>query len=245
LFIYRNSISNACIPSQWKLSTVVPIFKKGNRSQPTNYRPIALTSSFCRILERIISKHLLHHLISNNLLLPNQFGFVPNRSSCDQLLWCLNDWCVSYGKSISQYVVYTDITKAFDSVSHKKLVDILKSYGVYSKLLIWFDSFLTNRLQIVKINSTSSSALPITSGVPQGSVIGPLTFLIFLNDIILKIQSQHNVKIALFADDAKFQSNDPIALQACLNTFSDTIFHHQLKLAPHKCQTLYIAKKNL
>ena len=228
-----------------KKTNITPIYKKGNRSLPTNYRPIAKTSSFCRILESINSNKIIHHLFENNLLLPNQFGFLPNRSSCDQLLWCLNDWCTSYSNNISQYVVYTDITKAFDSVSHKKLITILSSYGINSKLIAWFENIFANRSQVVKINNTLSPPLPITSGVLQGSVIGPLTFVIVFNDVMLKVQSRHNIKIALFADDAKFISNDVNALQACLETFSEIISEHQLQLAPHKSYALHIGKKNL
>ena len=141
--------------------------------------------------------------------------------------------------------MYTDITKAFDSVSHKKLITILSSYGINSKLIAWFENIFANRSQVVKINNTLSPPLPITSGVLQGSVIGPLTFVIVFNDVMLKVQSRHNIKIALFADDAKFISNDVNALQACLETFSEIISEHQLQLAPHKSYALHIGKKNL
>ena len=242
LYIYNYSIKHNTVPTQWKQSTVVPIYKKGDRTVPSNYRPVALTSSFCRVLEAIISSSILNHLFSNNLLLSSQFGFLPNRSSCSQLLWCLQDWYTSYCEENTQFVVYTDITKAFDSVSHTKLAVVLKSYGLDINVLYWIENFLTDRLQTVKINSSFSSPLPIISGVPQGSVLGPLLFIIFMNDIILTTESHQNVKIALFADDAKFMSNDANELQLCLNSFSDTIEQYQLRLAPQKSLVLPIGK---
>ena len=244
LYIYNFSSRFNCIPTQWKQSIVVPIYKKGMRSSPSNHRPVALTSSFCRIKESIISNVMLSHLLYNDLLLPNQFGFLPNRSSSDQMLWCLHDWYTSYCSNTAEYVVYTDITKAFDSVSHVKLITVLKSYGFNTQLLDWIQNFLSNRSQVVKVNSAFSPPLPILSGVPQGSVLGPLLFIIFINDIILQLQSNRNVTIALFADDTKFFSNNPDDLQTCLNSFQTTIEHYQLKLAPQKCFVLPIAKKN-
>ena len=243
LYFYNHSIAHNVVPSQWKRSVVVPIYKKGDRMQPSNYRPIALTSSFCRILETILSGYMLQHLLENTLLLPCQFGFLPNRSSCDQLLWCLHDWYKSYSLNNIEHVIYTDITKAFDSVSHAKLMTVLKSYGITNSLLLWIDNFLCNRVQLVKLNSQFSSFLPIVSGVPQGSVLGPLLFIIFINDIIWKVQSQHHLKIALFADDAKFITTDGLTLQCCLDHFSKTITEYQLKLAPHKSSSLQIGKK--
>ena len=241
--IYNYSLKHNFIPFQWKQSSIIPIYKKGDRALPSNYRPIALTSSFCRILEAIILKYMLSHLLKNNLLLSNQFGFLPSRSSCSQLLWCLQDWYTAYFEKNPQYVVYTDITKAFDSVSHSKLLTVLTSYGFNPEFLSWIQNFLSDRSQSVKLNNTYSSFLPILSGVPQGSVLGPLLFVIFINDICLHLNSKHNIKIALFADDAKFISTDTEELQHCLNTFCDTIQNYQLKLAPMKSFVLRIGKR--
>ncbi len=120
----------------------------------------------------------------------------------------------------------------------------MESYGLNTQLLNWIQNFLSNRDQVVKVKSSLSPPLPILSGVPQGSVLGPLLFIIFINDIILQTQSNNNVKIALFADDTKLFSNNPDDLQTCLNSFNLNITQYQLKLAPHKCFVLPIAKKS-
>ena len=243
LILFNFSIRHNSVPSQWKESIITPIFKKGDKRNPTNYCPIALTSSFCRILETIISTKILDHLLINQLLLPNQFGFLPNRSSTGQLLWCIDKWYKSYCSGDVQYVTYTDISKAFDTVSHSKLSVVLKSFGINENLLEWIKNFLSDRLQMVRINSTLSPPLPILSGVPQGSVLGPLLFIIFINDIVQQVQSVNNVNFALFADDTKIFSTNDDELQSSITHFSSVVNKYQLKLAPQKCFILPICKK--
>ena len=245
LKIFNNSLKHSFVPLQWKQSIITPIFKKGNRKLPTNYRPIAQTSSFCRILESIISDNMLYHVFLNNLLLPNQYGFLPGRSSSSQLLYCLDQWFSSYFSDNIEYITYTDISKAFDTVSHQKLVKVLKSFGINLALTDWIKNFLTERSQVVRVNKSFSSPLPILSGVPQGSVLGPLLFILFMNDIVQLVQLSHNANFALFADDTKIFSTDAAELQSCLNSFNDTLTTYQLNLAPHKCFVLPIGKKSL
>ena len=139
-------------------------------------------------------------------------------------------------------MLYTDICKAFDSVVHVKLIAILTSYGVNPALLSWLENFLSGREQIVIVNDSLSSPCGISSGIPQGSIIGPLLFLIYLNDIDVCVSNLDNTGISLFADDAKFYGSDPDNLQNTLNNFEVWLDNRQLKLAKNKCFSLTISK---
>lgn len=239
---------NAClhfnfVPIQWKTAIVIPIFKKGENNVPNNYRPISLTSSLSRLFEIIIYNILLHHFLSLDLFSPNQFGFLPLRSSCAQLMKCLHDWYANLYKNKSTHVIYTDIQKAFDSVSHNKLIIILKSYGINTTLLHWIKNFLSDRIQQVVIEDSFSSPCSLSSGIPQGSILGPLLFLIYINDIDNCSQPLDETGgISLFADDAKMYATDPSKLQYSINLVGEWLQKHQLRLAPNKCSTLHISK---
>ena len=238
--IFNCSLALSEVPKQWKTSYVIPVYKKGNKHDPLNYRPISLTSTFSRIFEHIISQKIFNHLFDFNLLTPKQFGFVPHRSSGIQLLTCLHTWLITYLKNESVTVVYTDIKKAFDSVSHNRLLKILIQYGFDDNLVNWLNEFLNNRSQRVLINNTLSDPLKIYSGVPQGGVIGPLLFLIYINDISLNTHIQS--EISLFADDAKVFSKSETSLQLTLDNIHEWLKTRKLDLNPKKCQVLTINK---
>ena len=245
-FIFYRSIKENKIPDQWKTSIITPVFKKGSRCAPGNYRPIALTSSFSRILEAIVLEKITSHLLINNLLTPRQFGFLAERSSCSQLLTCLSDWWNAFSASEVSNVVYTDITKAFDSVSHSKLLKVLEDFKITSSVIDWIRNFLKNRNQRVVVNSTVSSSRKVFSGVPQGSVIGPLLFVIYINDITKCTSSLEGVgNVALFADDMKVYSTKTENLQVSLNHICTWLRERQLTLAPHKCTVIPIKKPSL
>lgn len=231
------------VPSQWKVSQIIPIHKKSNKSLPNNYRPIALTSSFSRMFESLVHKRILSHLLYNSLISPAQFGFVPGKSSCSQLLSTLNDWYQALSSHSSINVIYTDIAKAFDSVSHRKLIAIIRSYGISFDVTSWLKEFLTDRQQQVCINSSSSSYLPVLSGVPQGSVIGPLLFLMFFDDVTKSVpQIQGASGIKLFADDTKLYATNSTDLQLYTDQMISWMKEHQLSIAHQKCFSLCISK---
>ena len=239
---YTLSLKSGIVPTKWKMAIITPIYKKGAKSNPQNYRPISLTSVVCRLLELYISTALRDHLLSTNLLSQNQHGFLPRRSSSTQLLKAVNDWIQLFNKNETVAVVYTDLRKAFDTVSHVKLMQVLESYCINSKMLKWFNSFLTDRSQVVRVNDCLSEPLDVLSGVPQGSVIGPLLFLIYIDDI-----SKHcskNTTVSLFADDAKLYSSDKSDLQKSLGSTTNFFEIRQLRLAPEKCEKLLISKKS-
>ena len=149
LYLFNSFLKFNFVPKQWKQAIVIPIFKKGNKNKVQNYRPISLTSSFCRIFEYIMSKRILSHLQVNSLLSSKQFGFLPNKSTYSNLLTCYHKWLISFSQNETTNVIYTDISKAFDTVSHSKLLVTLKNYGLHETVISWLQNFLSKRSQQV------------------------------------------------------------------------------------------------
>ena len=177
---------------------MVAIFKKGSKRFASNYRPISLTCIICKILESIIRDQMLEFFMQNNKISDKQFGFLPGRSCTLQLLYCVHKWINELENSA---VFYTNFRKAFDSVSHRKLIRRLEIAGM---LLTWIVSFLTERKQRVRVGNMFSDFCDVLSGVPQCSVLGPLLFLEYIDNIV---QHPSNSEMVLFADDAKMFLN--------------------------------------
>ena len=181
--IFNKSIEFGSCPLKWKYNFITPIFKNGDPSRKENYRPISITSIISRVFERLITKHITLFLLKNSLLSKHQFGFMSGKSVELQLLACLNKWTSAINDNKYIDIVYFDFKKAFDKVSHIKLLIKLKDIGIAGNILKWIECFLTNRKQSVKVNHSYSKFKNVLSGVSQGSVIGPLPFIIFINDI--------------------------------------------------------------
>ena len=244
-FLFNLSLSQGVMPFQWKTAIVVPVFKKGSRDIPSNYRPISLTCVLCRVFESIIVSKLLCHLETFNLLSINQFGFLPKRSSSSQLLCVLFKCFYAFDSKNSVDLIYTDVAKAFDSVCHSKLISVLSRYGVKDNVLNWIKCFLTDRSQRVCINNICSASLPVKSGVPQGSILGPLLFVIYINDAPSFVSKNNpNCEMFLYADDAKLFSNNAFSLQQGLDKFTNWLKLHQLDLAVAKCEHLCISRNH-
>ena len=197
--IFNMSFSSGKIPDSWKVADVVPLHKKGAKDKRDNYRPVSLTSIPCKVCEKIIRQHLVEFWITKDILIPEQFGFMKGKSCLSQLLTVFHDWSSNRNSGLSTDVVFLDFSKAFDSVPHERLLLKLHSYGIRDPLLSWVRSFLTNRQQRVVVRGSYSSWTPVLSGVPQGTVLGPVLFIIYINDITRNLTSQ----CKLFADDMK------------------------------------------
>ena len=220
--IFNNFLVTSLYPDSWKLANVTPIFK-GDKQSTNNYRPISLLPICGNIFEKIIFNNLYSYLNANNLITKNQSGFRPGDSTTNQLLFLVDEIHQAFEDTTSLEVcaVFLDIAKAFDKVWHDGLIFKLKQNGISGSLLTFFESYLHNRKQRVVINGSFSDYFVIHSGVPQGSVLGPLLFLIYINDLEKYTKSNIN----FFADDTTLFSivKDPVISANDLNHDLDII----------------------
>ena len=199
LCIWMNrSFDEGIFPDIWKLANVIPIFKNGDKSQPCNYRPVALLSCIGKLQERIDFKNMYNFLIENNLLYKYQSGFLPHHSTVFQLIDIFHNICQAFDNNMFYCIVFCDVSKAIDRVWHKGLMFKFRQNGIEGKLLEWLNSYLSQRKQKVCIKSCFSGLKSIFAGVQQGSVLGPLLFLVYINEI-----AKHLLSLTrLVADDS-------------------------------------------
>ena len=198
--LWKVSVDTETVPEKLKFARITPIYKGGSRNAPGNYRPVALTSHISKIFERVIAKRLVEHMIQHALYNPGQHGFRAGRSCLSQLLGHYHQILKLLEEGVAIDVIYLDFAKAFDKVVHKILLHKLYKGGVQNGVLAWLKSFLTGRKQVVAMEEAISSETAVVSGVPQGSVLGPVLFLIHIADIDKDIQHSD---VSSFADDTR------------------------------------------
>ena len=209
-----------------------------------NYRPISLTSVPCKIMEHIIFHEMMSHLDSNQVLVNYQHGFRKKLSCETQLICAVEEIARSLDKGEETDLIIMDFSKAFDSVPHQRLLMKLRYYGIRGILNTWLTQWLTCRSQSVVVNGYNSPDVPVLSGVPQGTVLGPLLFLLYINDLGENCTS----RMRLFADDTLIYStvescNDAAKLQSDLTALQEWAQKWQMKFNPSKCHVLRISRK--
>ena len=237
--IFVQSLSTGNIPSDWLLANITPVYKKGNKDLPANYRPISLTSVCSKVMEHIIYHSIMNHLDGNNVLSSSQHGFRTGYSCSTQLVSLIEDLNFHMDRNVQVDMILLDFSKAFDTVPHRRLLDKLKFYHIESNIMRWIEQWLTARHQRVLLDGESSDYVPVLSGVPQGTVLGPLMFLIYINDITENISSQ----LKLFADDCLLYrairtEQDALLLQKDLDSLSQWATIWQMRFNPSKCTVM-------
>ena len=248
--IFELFFQNSFLPQIWKQSYVKPIFKNNDSSSVTNYRPISLTCTCCKVMESVIHDQLMTYLHDHNLLSKAQHGFLTRKSTGTNLLSCLHDWQFSLKNKSSIDIIYIDFKKAFDSLVHSKIIAKLSAYGIGYELLSWIQAFLTGRTQPVIIDNALSSYIDVSSGVVQGSVLGPLIFLLFIEDIVdcLVSDDVDPTSCCIFADDLKLYSSynvnsDNSSLSNSLINIENSSKQWQLLINPDKCMLMHVGKR--
>ena len=243
--IFRSFMSVGMIPCAWRHGIITPVYKSGIASDPANYRPIALTSVFCKLMERVISAEILQYCKRHGLISEQQHGFLSKRSTVTNLLSGHNDWTSAISNHHSVAVAYIDFQKAFDSVCHKKLFTRLSSLGITGNLLAWIKDFLTDRQQCTRVGDVVSDTVKIISGVIQGSCLGPVLFVLYINSITKVVPD--NVTCLLFADDVKIYTVlksdvDSVNLQNALDRITDWSVKWQMPISIKKCSVIIYGK---
>ena len=244
-FIFEQSLNTGDLPAEWTLANVAPIFKKGSKLQAVNYRPVSLTCISCKLFEHIVCKHILGHLEDHEILTDLQHGFRSGRSCESQLITTFHDIASAYNKKGSQIdIAVLDFSKAFDTVPHEGLLSKLKHYGIDDKIWLWISNFLKQRKQRVVVDGIQSDLVTVDSGVPQGTVLGPILFLLHINDLPSVISS----KVRLFADDCLVyreikNRQDQIALQKDINLLENWGSKWGMRFNAANCNIMRMSRK--
>ena len=244
--VINDSLSSGIFPDQLKIAKVCPIFKSGDKSDFQNYRPISVLPSFSKVFVKVVHSRLLSSLQSNNVLCRNQFGFRKNHSTYMALIELYDKVSLAIDNNEFSIGIFIDLSKAFDTLDHRILLKKLEHYGIRGMALKWFVSYLSNRSQCVSLNGVMSDLKPITHGVPQGSILGPLLFILYINDIV---NCSEHLFFVLFADDTNlfFSHKDVLHLFNTVNRelgkLSDWFKVNKLSLNVKKTNYILFGRK--
>ena len=241
--LFNISFASGQLPQDWKVANVVPVHKKGDKTDIENYRPISLTSLVMKVMEKIVRDELYSKC--RDLISDKQYGFLPNKSCTTQMINTLDDIAYSLNSQSDVDIIYFDFAKAVDSVCHDKILEKLKTqFNIDGLMLNFIKAYLKDREQKVVINGKFSNTLPVRSGVPQGSILGPLLFVLFINDIYKQVSC--NTNIALYADDTKIwrkilSENDCIQLNQDIAALHKWSIEIGMTFHPSKCKVLSVS----
>ncbi|KAL0831107.1 hypothetical protein ABMA28_001979 [Loxostege sticticalis] len=242
-YLYNKCLSEGTFPGIWKSARIVPIHKDGAKTNVVNYRPISILPILSKVFERLVHDAIYPHL--HNGILQEQHGFVKRRSTITNLLIYTSDLFNALDNNTQTDCIYTDFRKAFDAVDHRILLEKIAYNGIRGNLWRWFKSYISNRTQRVVIKGSESEVTNVTSGVPQGSILGPLLFILFINDVKNCFK---NSRFLLYADDLKIYrcikgDEDHRLLQEDLGRFYHYCSLNRLQLNLNKCKTITFTKK--
>jgi len=244
--LFNSSLESGSVPSDWRDAGVTPLFKKGKKSEAQNYRPVSLTSLICKIMESILKDEIMKHLDKFSLIRDSQHGFLKGRSCLTNLLDFLENITIKIDERTPVDLIYLDFAKAFDKVPYQRLFKKIYAHGIGGEILEWIKSWLTGRRQKVSVNKSYSSWQYVLSGVPQGSVLGPLLFLIYINDLDVGVLS----KLVKFADDTKFGRGvanevEVNILRNDLNKIFQWSVDWEMSFNTDKCTVMHMGKNNI
>ena len=241
---FQRSLDTGKLPDIWKEANVSPIFKKREKSDPSNYRPISLTCVLCKVLEHIVASSVAKHFTELDKLYDLQHGFREKRSCETQLIMLVGELAKNMPMGKQTDLILLDFSKAFDKVAHEKLLLKLHQYGIRGNTLNWIKAFLDNRKQTVVINGINSDEVPVSSGVPQGLVLGPILFLAYINHL----PEQVKFSVRHFADDTAMylaisSTTEGHVIQTDLACLEQWEKMWDVQFNPSKCQVLHITRK--
>ena len=246
--LFNMSISTGVYPSDWKVARIVPVPKGTDQSLVSGYRPISILPVVSKLVEQHVKLLIEDHLQNNAPISSHQWGFISSRSSVSALIRVIDALSLALDQGFEVCMIFFDVSKAFDTVPHVPLLDTLENLNIDRYLLRWITSYLLNRSQSVAVEGYDSSVLPVVSGVPQGSVLGPLLFITYINNVTSVVSTESELN--LFADDIALYriiktTADYTQLQNDIDSISSFISGKHLKFNAKKCRQMLVSRKTV